>query len=326
LGRDVVYVQNVTDIDDSILARARELGLDWRRLGNEETRRYLEDMHALNVADPDELVLATSCMPTILEMIDALLAREAAYRIGDGSVFFRIAARPTYGELSRLSRDEMLVVAGQQDDSDVDDARKEDPLDFALWRGWSGRDDEPWWDTPWGRGRPGWHIECSAVILRHHGPQITVHGGGVDLVYPHHESEIAQSEAATGVRPLARLWMHAAMTRMDGEKMSKSLGNMVFVRDLLTRYDADAIRLYLLSHHVRGPFEWSEAGLVRAAETLDALRRAAHRPDEVGDAQKAFRAALEDDLDTPAALRALGCAAGQPLRDLAGILGLRLGT
>jgi L-cysteine:1D-myo-inositol 2-amino-2-deoxy-alpha-D-glucopyranoside ligase len=324
LGREVVYVQNVTDIDDSILQRARKLQVDWRALGDEQTAQYRADMRALNVADPTHFVPATEAIPTILEMTAALVRKSVAYVVEGGTVFFRVASTPTYGELSKLSRQEMLEIAGQQDDADVDDPRKEDPLDFALWKGWSGRADEPWWESPWGRGRPGWHIECSAVCFRYFGPRLTVHGGGADLVFPHHESEIAQSEGFTGQRPFVALWMHAAMVRMNGAKMSKSLGNMVFVRDLVQRYSPDALRLYVLSHHYRRVFEWSPAELHAAAARAERLALAAAAPDHAADAREAFAAALADDLDTPRAIEALERASGGPLRELAGVLGLTL--
>src|SRR5262249_7469033 len=259
--RAVTYLQNVTDIDDSILARARKLGVDWRKLGDEQTAHYRADMRLLNVAEPTHFVPATAAIPTILKLSVILVSQDAAYSVKGGSLFFRARSAPKYGELSKLTREEMLVIAAQQDDADLDDPRKEDPLDFALWKGWSGAANEPCWPSPWGPGRPGWHIECSSLCYQYLGPQVTIHGGGADLIFPHHESEIAQSERATSVRPFVRLWMHTGMVRMDGEKMSKSLGNMVFVRELMRSYSADAIRLYLLARHYRAVFEWSPSEL-----------------------------------------------------------------
>ncbi len=326
LGREVEYVQNVTDIDDSILQRAHKLGVDWKALGDEQTARYQADMRALHVEPPTHFVKATETIPTIQEMVAALDRQGSAYVAGRLGVYFRVKSAPTYGELSKLSRDEMLAIAGQQDDSDVDAPEKEDPLDFALWKFWSGRDDEPCWDSPWGAGRPGWHIECSAMCRQYLGSQLTIHGGGADLVFPHHESEIVQSEMANGVRPFVDVWMHAAMVHMDGAKMSKSLGNMVFVRDLLERYSPDAIRLYLLSHHYREVWEWSALDLDAAASTAERLALAAREPDHAGDAREALQAALADDLDTPRAVEVLERASGGPLRELGSVLGLGLGV
>ena len=323
--REVTYIQNVTDIDDSILMRARKLGVNWRALGDEQIDLYRTDMEALRVSGPERLVRATSAIPTIHTLIQALLDRSAAYVADGGSVFFRVRSRQSYGELSRLSRAEMLEIAGQQDDADLDDPRKEDPLDFALWKGWSGDAEEPCWDSPWGRGRPVWHIECSALCRQYLGEQISVHGGGADLIFPHHESEIAQSETALGVRPFAQVWSHVAMVRMDGEKMSKSLGNMVFVRELLRSYSPDAIRLYLLSHHYRRAWEWSPADMDASADLASRLATsAAAAATSPADTREAFAAALADDLNTPAAIETLSRAGGATLRELATVLGLSL--
>ncbi|MGI9148798.1 MAG: cysteine--tRNA ligase [Chloroflexota bacterium] len=326
LGHEVTYVQNVTDIDDSILSRARKLGVGWQSLGDEQTEQYRTDMLALNVAEPTHFVRATSAIPTMLYVIETLIARQAAYVVEGGSVFFRIASTPTYGELSKLSHAEMLSIASQQDDADVDDPRKEDRLDFALWKGWSGRADEPCWPSPWGPGRPGWHVECSALCYQYLGAQLTIHGGGVDLIFPHHESEIAQSEKTTRMRPFAELWTHVAMVRMDGAKMSKSLGNMVFARDLLRTYSADAIRLYLLGHHYRQVWEWVPAELEVAAGIARQLAKAAGEPDLASQGVRAmFAEALEDDLNTPRAIEILQTLRGATLRELGGVLGLTFG-
>jgi L-cysteine:1D-myo-inositol 2-amino-2-deoxy-alpha-D-glucopyranoside ligase len=321
--REVIYVQNVTDIDDSILQRARKLHTDWQTLGEEHIAKYQADMRDLHVLQPTHFVRATSALPTMLQMIETLVASEAAYPVEGGSVFFRVRSTPTYGELSKLSRDEMLGIAAQQDDADVDDPRKEDPLDFALWKSWSGSADEPCWPSPWGCGRPGWHIECSALCYQYLGQQVSIHGGGADLAFPHHESEIAQSERATGTRPFARLWMHAAMVWMAGQKMSKSLGNMVFVRDLLAEHPADAIRLYLLERHYRQVLEWRSADMQAAASRAERLGLAARQPDHGGAAaREAFAAALADDLNTPRALEILESTSGATLRELGAVLGL----
>ena len=322
--RQVTYVQNVTDIDDSILIRARQLNIDWKTLGDQQTEQYRADMSGLHVAPPTHLVRATAAIPTMLRLVTTLLEREAAYVVDGGSVFFRVSAHPTYGELSKLSRERMLEIAGQQDDADVDDPRKEDPLDFALWKGWSGRSDEPCWESPWGAGRPGWHLECSALCLHYLGKQISIHGGGSDLTFPHHENEIAQSETALGVRPFARIWMHVSMVRMDGEKMSKSLGNMVFVHDLLNIYSANALRLYLLGYHYRQVWEWSPSRLNGAAALAERLELAARAPDtSPREAREVFADALADDLDAPQAIGVLERLSGGTLRTLGRVLGLQ---
>jgi len=323
--RQVTYVQNITDVDDSILARARKLLVDWRSLGDQQTEQYLADMQALNVAPPTHLARATTAIPTMLDIISRLVDRGAAYVVEGASVFFRIRSVPTYGELSKLSRERMLEIASQQDEPDVDDPRKEDPLDFALWKGWSGQSDEPWWDSPWGGGRPGWHIECSALSYKYLGEQLTLHGGGADLTFPHHENEIAQSETAFQKRPFAQIWSHVSMVRMDGEKMSKSLGNMVFVRDLVRTYSGDAIRLYLLRHHYRQVWEWSASELKDAARLAQRLATAAREPDMAsGRERETFAAALADDLDTPRAIDILSSISGGTLREFAAVLGLTL--
>ena len=321
---EVVYVQNVTDIDDSILMRARKLNVDWKTLGDEQTEQYLADMAGLRIAPPTHLVRATSVIPTMLQLASALVEQEAAYVVEGGSVFFRVSAKPTYSELSKFSRERMLVIASQQDDADLEDPRKEEPLDFALWKGWSGQADEPYWESPWGRGRPGWHLECSALCLQYLGKQVTIHGGGIDLAFPHHESEIAQSETALSVRPFARIWMHVSMVRMNGQKMSKSLGNMVFVHDLLRRYSANALRVYLLGHHYRQVWEWSPSRMDEAAALAETLELAARAPDTSPlEAREEFADALADDLDAPRAIGVLERLSGGTLRTLGRVLGLQ---
>jgi L-cysteine:1D-myo-inositol 2-amino-2-deoxy-alpha-D-glucopyranoside ligase len=305
--------------------RARRLGVDWRTLGEEQTERYRADMAALNVQAPTHLVRATEAISTMQRLIQALVEREAAYVVDRGTIFFRRSAFPRYGQLSKLSPGQMLEIASQQDDADTDDPRKEDPLDFVLWKAWSGREDEPCWPSPWGRGRPGWHIECSALCFQFLGKQVTVHGGGADLVYPHHESEIAQSETALRVHPFVDIWMHSAMVRMNGEKMSKSLGNMVFVTDLLKAHSPNALRVYLLRHHYRSVWEWSPSELAEADGTAQRLAASAGSSDtSPNETRAAFAAALADDLDTPRALHVLTAASGGTLRELASVLGLVL--
>ncbi len=323
-GQPVRYVQNVTDVDDDIIRRARELGTTWDHLADKETALYAKDMAALNVRAPDVWPRASQTIPKIIALIVRLEAQGHAYQ-RDGNVYFRVGSVIDYGRLSRLSRGEMITLSAQRG-ADPNDPRKQDPLDFVLWQ--ASAPDEPRWASPWGVGRPGWHIECSAMILEHLGPQVDVHGGGADLIFPHHESEIAQSESATGVRPFARIWAHVGMLGYQGEKMSKSLHNLVLIRDLLQRYDADTIRVLLLRHHYREPWEYTPDQLEDAAAWTHRLRAAAKRSaNRNGDSALAVRAALEDDLDTPRALRELEDAVrsgdgGWPAA--ADLLGLRL--
>lgn len=324
-GQPVRYVQNVTDVDDDIIRRARELGTTWDRLADKETALYAEDMAALNVLAPDVFPRASQTIPKIIALIVRLEAQGHAYQ-RDGNVYFRVGSVTDYGRLSRLSREEMFTLSAQRG-ADPNDPRKYDPLDFVLWQ--TSAPAEPRWESPWGVGRPGWHIECSAMALEHLGPQVDVHGGGADLIFPHHESEIAQSESATGIRPFARVWVHVGMLGYQGEKMSKSLRNLVLIRDLLPRYDADSIRVLLLRHHYREPWEYTEDQLADAAAWTTHLREMAGRAGNGrGDGARGVRAALEDDLDTPRALRMLEDALGSGdggWRAAADLLGLRLG-
>ncbi|HKY51381.1 MAG TPA: cysteine--tRNA ligase, partial [Candidatus Limnocylindria bacterium] len=225
-GRKVRYAQNVTDIDESILQRAARDGVSWRELGRREERDYLADMRRLRWRRPDVMPHATREIEAMRRMIDVLRRKRSAYDIA-GGVYFDTSRHRSYGELSRLSAARMRRILAAQDDAALDDPRRRHPVDFALWRRVA---DGPTWPSPFGRGRPGWHIECSAMSLRHLGPRIDIHGGGSDLVFPHHENEIAQSESATGKRPFVGWWMHTGPVRLEAEKMSKSLGNMVFVR------------------------------------------------------------------------------------------------
>ena len=306
-GLRVTYVQNVTDVDDDMLKRARRDGRDWQDLATENVNIFRKDLEALHVTPPDFYPWASHEVPSMLEVIGQLLERDLAYRAG-GNVYFRAARFPRYGELSGLSREEMIAISRERG-ADPDDPRKEDPLDFILWQ--ASAEDEPSWETPWGPGRPGWHIECSAMSYRYLGAQLEVHGGGGDLTYPHHESEIAQSESFTGMRPFARFWVHTSMLRYQGEKMSKSLGNMVFVRELRKRHSADAIRLCLLGHHYRSSFEFEERECEEAQVLADRLAEARREesPSRADGAAEAIAirglAAIDDDLDTLAAIAAL---------------------
>src|SRR5438270_765853 len=323
-GQPVRYVQNVTDIDDDIIRRAHELGTSWDHLAAKETALYEADMAALNVRPPDVFPRASQTIPKIIALVRKLEAQGHAYQ-REGNVYFRVGSVADYGRLSRLGREEMIRLSAQRG-ADPNDPRKQDPLDFVLWQ--ASAPDEPRWESPWGEGRPGWHIECSAMALEHLGEQVDLHGGGSDLIFPHHESEIAQSEAVTGVRPFASFWAHMDLPRDQGCATSASLRNLVLVGDLLRRYDADSIRVLLLRHHYREPWEYTPDQLEDAAAWTQRLRQAGRGPgDAWGDSLMAIRAALEDDLDTPRALRMLedaviGGDAGW--RTAADLLGLRL--
>ena len=307
-GWDVTYVQNVTDIDDDILRKAKEVGLSWRQLGDRETARYLKDMRDLNWLEPDHYVRATDHIPEMLEITQALIDKGHAYESG-GNVYFSVSSDPEFGKLSHIPRDQMLPIANERGNT-PDDPNKRDPLDFVLWQ--QSLDDEPSWDSPYGPGRPGWHVECSAMASRYLGHSIDIHGGGADLIFPHHECEVAQSENAFAVEPFARTWVHAAMVGYNGEKMSKSLGNLVLVRDALKDYSADAVRLYLFSNHYRLPWIFEDAELERWARVADDLIEAAEFPAygieeelDVGNLRDRFLNALDDDLNTPIAIEAL---------------------
>jgi L-cysteine:1D-myo-inositol 2-amino-2-deoxy-alpha-D-glucopyranoside ligase len=308
-GKSVRYAQNVTDIDESILQRATRDGVSWRDLGRREERAFLADMRRLGWRKPDVMPHATRELPAMRLMIDALLAKGCAYEIA-GGVYFDTSRDRHYGELSRLSKARMHRILAAQDDAALDDPQRRSRVDFALWRRVPSG---PIWPSRHGRGRPGWHIECSAMSLRHLGPRIDIHGGGSDLVYPHHENEIAQSECATGERPFVGWWMHTGPVRLEAEKMSKSLGNMIFVRTALEATTRQALRLYLLDSHYRRAFDHDEAGLGRAgervAELAESLGRGPVGPVGRDAATHEVLAALDDDLDTRTAIRALEHAA-----------------
>ena len=306
-GREVTYVQNVTDIDDDILRKAREVDENWKDLGHRWTALFIRDMIELNVRPPDRFPRATDVIPQIIEVVQRLLAAGLAYESG-GSVYFHIDAWPAYGKLSRLSRDEMLPIANERG-NDPDDPNKRDPLDFVLWQ--AKAPGEPAWESPWGPGRPGWHIECSTMALHFLGTPIDLHSGGADLTFPHHESEIAQAQGSTGKAPFVRCWAHTAMVHYEGEKMSKSLGNLVMVRDLLERWTPDTLRLYLAAHHYRDAWSHNRAELDRARELSRKLNAAARarsgdrQPLDPERGRSAFTAAMDDDLDTPLGLKRL---------------------
>ncbi len=304
-GMRVRYAQNVTDIDESILQRAARDHADWRELGRREERMFLDDMRGLGWRKPDVMPHATRELPAMRDLIARLRRRGAAYPV-DGSVYFDASRSARYGELSGLSPARMRRILAGQDDASLEDPRRRHPIDFALWRRVRGG---PTWPSAYGRGRPGWHIECSAMSLRHLGPRIDIHGGGSDLIYPHHENEIAQTEAASGKRPFVAWWMHVAPVRLGGRKMSKSLGNMVFVRTALETTTPQALRLYLLDVPYRRPFDHDEARLARARERAERLAHDLGRgragPLGRDRATRAVLDALDDDLDTRRAIRTL---------------------
>jgi len=321
LGARVRHVRNVTDVDDSILAKARAVGEPYLELAERYLRIFDDDMRALNALPPDVVPRATGEIPQMIRLVERILERGHGY-VRDGTVYFRAGDVPQYGSLSRFDREQMLRT-NREFDEDPDDPRKEQPLDFPVWK--AAAPGEPSWSSPWGLGRPGWHIECSAMSEHHLGAPFELHGGGVDLIFPHHENELAQSAGYSGIYPFARTWMHAAVVTMGGIKMSKSLGNMAFARDLLRRYHPDALRLYLLGTHYRAPMEYREEDLAMAEALAERLRqatrardRAGRRPDPRAEAGRAeLLAALDDNLDTPRALATLRRLADAALADQA---------
>jgi L-cysteine:1D-myo-inositol 2-amino-2-deoxy-alpha-D-glucopyranoside ligase len=302
LGHEVRYVRNVTDVDDSILPKARELGVPYLELAEAEIARFHNDMDALEMRAPDAEPRATESIDEIIELVGRLLESGHAY-LTHGTAYFDVSTFPRYGELSHYSYEQMLRLARERG-GNPDDPHRRQPLDFVLWQ--PSLADEPAWRAPFGVGRPGWHIECSAMAMHEHGPTMDLHGGGTDLIFPHHECEIAQSESLTG-KPCATHWLHSAMVNYEGEKMSKSLGNLVFVDELLKSADPRAIRLALMRHHYRHGFEWYHTDLEEGTALLHRLLAAAERtsgPDPRPFAAR-VRNAIDDDLDSPRALDAL---------------------
>jgi cysteinyl-tRNA synthetase len=335
-GLKVTYVRNITDIDDKIIRRAQERGEDIDRL----TARFIEAMHederALGVLPPDREPRATRHIPEIQAMIGRLIERRYAYEAGNRDVYYRVRRFPSYGQLSGKSVDDLRVGSrvevGEQ---------KDDPLDFVLWK--AAKPGEPQWDSSWGPGRPGWHIECSAMSTACLGNHFDIHGGGMDLKFPHHENEVAQSEGATGEK-FVNTWMHVGFVRVNEEKMSKSLGNFFTVREVLKAYDPEVIRYFILASHYRSPLDYSDANLKAAKSALDGLYIAlrglpeAHA-EEGGEWEERFHDAMDDDFNTPVAVAVLfdlsrvlnrarsempqrAAALGALLRRLAGVLGL----
>ena len=340
-GYRVRHVQNFTDVEDNIIAAAQRAGVPIQELVERYIQEFFEDMDALNIQRAHAYPRATQEIPQILEMVRSLVDGGHAYAV-DGDVYFRVTGFAGYGKLSHRSLEGMMAGAR------VEVAPgKEHPMDFVLWR--AAKPDEPSWDSPWGPGRPGWHIECSAMSLHYLGPQVDIHGGGLDLVFPHHENEIAQTEAHTGQAPFVDFWLHNGLLRLDEAKMSKSLGNLVTVRDALARSSSDALRLYLLSSHYRSSPAYSDEGLEAQERAVERLRQALRAPEEEtargapldpAPLRGRFLEAMDDDLNTPQALAALFDLAREinggrthggdvteaqgTLRELAGVLGLTL--
>ncbi len=302
LGHEVRMVRNVTDVDDSILPKARELGIDYLELADAELARFQADMDALGMRPPAAEPRATEAIDGMIQMVGRLLDAGHAY-LTHGTAYFDVSTFPRYGELSHYSEEYMVRLARTRG-GNPDDPHRRAPLDFILWQ--PSEPGEPAWRAPFGVGRPGWHLECSVMSMDALGPTLDLHGGGTDLIFPHHECEIAQSESITG-QPFSRHWMHSAMVSYEGEKMSKSLGNLVFVSDLLKIADPRAIRLALMRHHYRAGFEWHDTDLDEGVALLHRLLAAADRPDGVDPRPYAerVRRALDADLDAPKALEAL---------------------
>ncbi len=341
-GYRVRYVQNITDIEDKIIDRAAKLGISTEELVAKYTESYFEDMDGLNVLRADFYPRATDEIDEIVRVVKGLVEKGFAYPAG-GSVYFRVRSVPDYGKLSHRSLEAMEAGEGA-----IGSEEKEDAMDFALWK--ATKPGEPSWDSPWGKGRPGWHIECSAMSLKYLGDTLDIHAGGQDLVFPHHENEIAQSESFTGKKPFARYWLHNGMLQLQEEKMSKSLGNLVTIKEVLTRYSADAIRIFVLGSHYRGPLTYSEEALEAAEKGAERLRQAVsdERPagKTSGDGldtepyRQRFIEAMDDDFGTAQAIATLfdlareinrayeagydAPGARDTLRELAGVLGLTL--
>jgi cysteinyl-tRNA synthetase len=293
----LVYARNVTDVDDKIMAAAAEEGVDVSVITDRYEQYYLADMGGLGVQPPTIAPHATQEIPAMVAMIGELIDKGHAYA-AEGHVLFSVPSDPDYGALSRRDRDAMIAGAR------VEVAPyKRDPADFVLWK--PSAEEQVGWDSPWGRGRPGWHIECSAMIRAHLGETIDIHGGGLDLIFPHHENEIAQSRCAHGGAPLARYWVHNGFVDMGAEKMSKSLGNVVTPETLLQKHKGETLRLALLSAHYRQPLPWTESLVAQAKATLDGLYRKAGDA-AAGDVDAGVLEALGDDLNTPLALSRLG--------------------
>ncbi len=304
-GYKVKYVQNFTDVDDKIIARANEQGITSQELAEGFITQYFADMDTLNIKQADLYPRVTEEIPKIIEMVEGLIQKGYAYQTG-GDVYFRVSSDPDYGKLSHRNLDDMMAGARIE----VSEA-KEHPLDFALWK--ASKPGEPHWQSPWGQGRPGWHIECSAMSLKYLGETLDIHGGGEDLIFPHHENEIAQSESFTSVTPFVRYWMHNGFMQLGKTKMSKSSGNLITVSQALSKYGPEVIRLWVLNSHYRSPITYSEEVLDSSEKGVERLRRAANI--DIGESagtdidpqpyREQFVEAMDDDFGTPQALAVL---------------------
>ena len=302
----VRHIENFTDIDDKLIDRSQKLGISMAELAEQNISTYLAQMEAMNVLPAHAYPRVTETVPLIVDFIGSLIEKGFAYAAG-GDVYYRVRKYADYGKLSKRDVDDLLSGARIEPGE-----LKEDPLDFALWKG--AKPGEPSWNSPWGEGRPGWHIECSAMALKELGEQIDIHGGGADLIFPHHTNEIAQTEAYTGNPPFARIWMHNALLQLGEEKMSKSLGNLVSIREALEQFGPDALRMFVINSHYRSPVTYGDEALEAAKAGADRLRMAATGaqppqrlmpPVDAEPTVERFIAAMEDDLNTPQALAAL---------------------
>ena len=320
LGVDARVVRNVTDVDDDLLRKARELGVHYLDLAAQEISKFDRDMALINLAPAYSEPRATGAIPEILTLIGETFERGAAYEV-DGWVYFDVSSFPRFGQVSHANRTEMIELAAAHG-GNPEDPKRRDPLDFVLWQ--PSLEDEPAWESRWGAGRPGWHIECSALAMRDLGETLDVHGGGRDLVFPHHECEAAQSETVTG-RPFVKHWLHVGLVGLHGTKMSKSLGNLAFVEELAAQSEPMAVRLALLAHHYRGDWEWHDGELARAQSRLSTWRSTLTAT-RSSDVLEQVRAAIDDDLDVPSALEAIDMAAqsGCSVTTAASLLGVTL--
>ena len=293
----VNYTQNVTDIDDDILRKAKEENKNWKSIGQFWTDKFLGDLKFLNVLPPTNYVKATDSVKKILEIVNELMDKNFAYE-KNGNIYFDVKKFKNYGELSKYTEKQMILISKERG-GDPKDPLKKHPLDFILWQ--RSKEREPFWESPWGNGRPGWHIECSAMINQYLGDRIDIHGGGRDLIFPHHESEIAQSESYTGKNPFVKNWMHISMVMYEGEKMSKSLGNLIMISELSKKYSANTIRWLLLSHHYREPWEFDYSEIDAAEDKFRVIEKELDKNPETAFWQE-LESFLDDDFDTSKAL------------------------